>query len=379
MKKNISYSLKLNEELSISKTSKNMIIKSENLSALQYLSENLKNKIQLIYIDPPYNTQQSFEYYEDQMKQDEWLHFMEERLIKAKQLLKDEGFIWIQIDDNELAYLKVLCDKIFGRHNFRNMFSVGRTVKSTNQQYSRLKSYNQAVEYILCYGKTEKATLNRVLKPSDKKEHTEGQWKTFFQRDERKTMQYDILGASLETGHWIWKKERAMKALENYQKYEIYCQEHGELPLKEYWEKEGKNQEYIKRVSTSQSKDKGVRYWIPPKYGIMLTTNWTDVLAYENNGLFPTGKSERLLERIIELSTYSSEDIVLDFFAGSGTTGIAAHKCNRAWVLIEKESQVETIIVPRFYDLFKGQGTYIKKAYPGDFSFYHMENSTKDE
>jgi len=357
----------------------NRLIFGDNLLALKALEQEFTGKIKCIYIDPPYNTGSAFEYYDDSLEHSAWLNLMKPRLEILKKLLSEDGFIFIQIDDYEADYLKVLCDEVFGRGNFRNRFYVSRTIKTNNSQNEYLKSYNNAVEQILCYAKSEKSRLNKVYKPSDDKKHLEGQWKTFYQRDDRKTMQYEILGETLDSGHWIWSKEKAYEAVENYKRYEEYCKKNGFIELKDYWEMRGKTESYIKKVEGSQAKDKGIRYWIPPKGGIMINNNWTDLLTYENNGYFPTAKSEKTIKRILEIAT-NKGDWVLDSFAGSGTTGAVAHKMRRRWIMIELGEHCHTHIITRMKKVIDGtdQGG-ISKAVNwqggGGFRYYKLAPS----
>ena len=105
-------------------TKDNLLIHGDNLLALRSLEKEYEGKVKCIYIDPPYNTGSAFEHYDDNLEHSTWLSLMKERLEILRRLLCDDGSIWIQIDDEEQAYLKVLCDEIFGRSNFINMISV---------------------------------------------------------------------------------------------------------------------------------------------------------------------------------------------------------------------------------------------------------------
>ena len=252
----------------------NKLIFGDNLLALKALEQDYTGKVKCVYIDPPYNTGNAFEHYEDGLEHSIWLGLMRDRLELLKRLLIKDGFIFIQLDDYETDYMKVLCDEIFGRQNYRNRFYVSRTIKTNNSQFDKFKSYNNAVEYILCYAASEESILNKVTLSSTDKKHTEGQWKTFYQRDERKTMQYEILGESLNDGHWIWSKEKAFKAVENYKRYEKHIVENGKIEIKDYWKQGHEHERYIKKVEGSKAKDKGIRYWISPKGSILLNNPW---------------------------------------------------------------------------------------------------------
>ena len=357
----------------------NKLIFGDNLLALKALESEYAGKVKCIYIDPPYNTGNAFEHYDDGCEHSIWLGLMRDRLDLLKKFLKKDGLIFIQLDDYEADYMKVLCDEIFGRQNYRNRFYVSRTIKTNNSQFKKFKSYNNAVEYILCYAAGEESALNKVTKASKDKKHIEGQWKTFYQGDERKTMQYEILGESLNDGHWIWSKEKAFEAVENYKRYEQYILKNGKISLKDYWSQGRENERYIKKVLGSKAKDKGIRYWIDPKGGILLNNNWTDILTSANDGYFATAKSEKVIERVLTIAT-SPGDLVLDSFAGSGTTGVVAHKMGRHWIMVELGNHCQTHILPRIQKVIDGedQGGISKTVNwkgGGGFRYYRLAPS----
>lgn len=355
--------------------SPNMLIQGDNLEALKALLPYYAGKVKCIYIDPPYNTGSAFEHYDDNLEHSKWLAMMYPRLELLRELLAEDGSIFVQLDDYEADYLKVIMDEIFGRKNYRNRFYVSRTIKTNNIQFEKFKSYNNAVEYILCYAKSEAGLLNKVMKPSSDKKHTQGQWKTFYQGDDRKTMQYEILGESLESGHWIWSSDRAYKAVENYKRYEEYLLTNDYIDIKEYWEMRGCEEGYIKKVDDSKAKDKGLRYWIPPKGGILLTNNWTDTLTYANDGVFATAKSQKIMQLVLSVAT-NPNDLVLDSFLGSGTTAAVAHKMGRRWIGIEMGDHAVTHCQPRLQKVVDGEQGGISEAVNwqggGGFRFYKL-------
>ena len=129
----------------------NMLIHGDNLLALKALEQEYSNSIKCIYIDPPYNTGNAFEYYDDGLEHSIWLSLMKERLSVLRSLLSEDGTIWIQIDDDEQAYLKVLCDEIFGRNNFVNMISVNMKNIAGASGGGEDKKIKKNCEYILLY------------------------------------------------------------------------------------------------------------------------------------------------------------------------------------------------------------------------------------
>lgn len=133
--------------------SENMLIHGDNLIALQALQQDYAGRIKCIFIDPPYNTGAAFEHYDDNVEHSTWLSLMKSRLVLLHQLLADNGTIFIQIDDNEQAYLKVLCDEIFGRQNYINMVSVNAKVSAGASGGGEDKRLKKNIEYILIYAK----------------------------------------------------------------------------------------------------------------------------------------------------------------------------------------------------------------------------------
>ena len=133
--------------------SENMLIHGDNLIALQALQQDFSGKIKCIYIDPPYNTGSAFDYYDDNLEHSIWLSLMKKRLVLLRDLLSEDGTIWIQIDDEEQAYLKVLCDEVFGRGNFINMISVNMKNIAGVSGGGEDKRLKKNCEYILAYAK----------------------------------------------------------------------------------------------------------------------------------------------------------------------------------------------------------------------------------
>lgn len=321
---------------------------------LKLLQDSYIGAIKLIYIDPPYNTGKDFVYkdnYKDNLSNyldqtnlsnaintetsgryhTNWLNMMYPRLKLAKNLLRNDGVIFISIDDNEIANLKTICDEIFGQDNFRNMFLVRRYDKNLNRQFMEngLKSFNVGSEYILCYAKSSEFLFNPIFKESSEERQTEGYWKGFWNDADRPTMRYDILGYTPELGQWKWKEETAREAILNYEKY---CSEYSDkMTIEEYWEYTGKTMKFIRRNPNGKGKNKGVENWIAPSDGILRSTNWNDILSSKNDitsqGLFDFPKNVDLIKVIIEAST-SNSDIILDFFSGSATTAHAVMEMN---------------------------------------------------
>ena len=335
--------------------SQNMLIKGDNLEVLKHLMGAYSNKVKMIYIDPPYNTGSDGFVYQDDRKftveqlshlagidEDEakrileftdsgsnshsaWLTFMYPRLYLAKQLLRDDGVIFISIDDNEQAQLKVLCDEVFGEENFKNSIAVRRGIKNVQAQFEDISSLSSGHEYILVYAKRSTTRLPKltfshgIAKP--------GKWDTFWRGTDRPTMRFELFGETPKKGQWRWEEQRTREAVANYKHYLTFISE--DLSLDEW---------YLDNLTASNSKfnfvrkndDGSVQYYVPPSDGKLLSDNWMDVLLSGNETeFFDTEKSVTLLERIVGwLSLQSENDLILDFFAGSGTTAHAVMQLN---------------------------------------------------
>lgn len=339
----------------------NVFITGDNLEVLKILQESYLNKIDMIYIDPPYNTGKDF-VYSDKFRQtmsdyeiaidlrdeegrqrqglkpnlrfsgsyhSDWLTMMYPRLTLARNLLKDTGVIFISIDDNEQANLKVLCDEVFGEENFRNNLLVRRRTKSLNLQFSEagLKTFNVGAEHILVYSKSNKALFNPIEK---KKEVTssKGVWNVFWSNADRPSMRYSLLDFTPETGQWRWSEEKAKIAVAN---YETFLNKYShKMSLEEYSQK-FPNLRFIRKIDNGTGKNGGVQYYVPPKNTSLRTSNWTDIevsqIAKDFDLPFENPKNISLIMEIIKSKT-SKNDLILDLFAGSATTADAIMRLN---------------------------------------------------
>lgn len=351
----------------------NIYIEGDNLDVLKLLQESYLGKIKVIYIDPPYNTGKDF-IYKDNFAKDtneelfesgqkdeynqrlivnpetagryhsDWLSMMYPRLKLARNLLRDDGVVFISIAEEEVDNLKKLTNEIFGEGNFRNSFIARRHDKNLNRQFieNGLKSFNVGFEYILVYSKTSEFMFNAVYKEASDSRKSTGYWKGFWNDANRPTMRYDILGYTPESGQWKWKKETSYEAIENYQKY--LKDFSSQMSLEEYWDKTGKKLKFIRRNTDGKGKNQGVENWIAPSDGILRNTNWLDILATNSDetsqGLFDFPKNTFLINELLKCST-SDNDIILDFFSGSATTAHsifqlnAEDSCNRKFILVQ--------------------------------------------
>ena len=320
--------------------SNNILIEGDNYHALSVLNYTHKRKVDVIYIDPPYNTGNgnSFLYNdkivdkEDSYKHSKWLSFMSKRLRLAKNLLSKNGFIFISIDEHEIANLKFLCDEVFGDNNFRNSLAVRRYDKNINLQFIKngLTSYNVGFEYVVIYSKNPESKLKPLYRDTSEERSTIGYWKGFWNNADRKTMRYDLFGVIPENGQWKWKKEIAFEAIMN---YKIYLEKFSKRKtLEEYWNETGKVKRFIRRNISGKGVNKGVEHWISPSEGILRNTLWQDMFAskpIKYIGIdFDNPKNPDMIKELIK-SVANDNSIVLDYFAGSGTTGHAVLELNK--------------------------------------------------
>ena len=338
----------------------NLYIEGDNLAVLKLLQQSYLGKVKMIYIDPPYNTGNDFiyrddfaqsadEYAEESGQLDEegnrlfrntdsngrfhsdWCSMIYSRLLLARNLLTDDGFIAISIGEEETHNLRKICDEIFGASNFRNIISVRRYDKNLNLQFvdNGLPTMNVGLEYILVYSRNPLSKMNAVYRKSTDERSQQGYWKGFWNNADRPTMRYDVLGVIPEEGQWKWKKEIADEAVKNYQEYEQNYSD--KMTLEDYWLSTGKKKRFIRRNYSGTGKNQGVEHWVAPSEGILRNSNWSDYLISKPIGMdlkFDSPKNPDVIEELIKLFGVEAQDIILDFFSGSATTAHAVMQLN---------------------------------------------------
>ena len=311
-----------------------------------------------------------------------WLNMMLPRLVVARRFLRDDGAIFISIDDTEVHNLRLMLNEVFGEDNFVNMLHVKRASKNVNQQFKDLKRLNLGIEYILVYRKGPGFSWVNPTKESTEK-RKQGYWTAFYNNADRPTMRYQLLGVNISQGQWKWSKERALKAVANFEEFKrqfSYAGEKQELELlKEFWHASGCRKEFIKL------KNGRPHYWVTPSEKQLRTTDWTDIYINDNFGRskygFDTAKSVKAIKALIAAATDGKGDLVMDFFAGSGTTGEATLSLNaedggtRNYICIqvpeknlapqkpgqgEKHETIADICRSRLTKCAKGYGTGLK-------------------
>lgn len=412
--------------------SENMLIHGDNLIALQALQQDYAGRIKCIFIDPPYNTGAAFEHYDDNVEHSTWLSLMKSRLVLLHQLLADNGTIFIQIDDNEQAYLKVLCDEIFGRQNYINMVSVNAKVSAGASGGGEDKRLKKNIEYILIYAKdiNNFEPFHPVYKKTElmsyiqrmKEDNKSFKYTTVLYRCENreyfKTIK-DGAGDDIVIERVLDYETKSVKQVaqlegiteeEAYEKYydQIMTTTNAQTSIRtRVWDAtDSENNMYIATYTPKIGKDKGTvkELIFMGKQKVLViwlkdTTehikgkiykkervgtywdgfSWINVTK-EGGVLFPMGKKpESLIKQILEMATEPG-DFVLDSFLGSGTTAATAHKLGRKWIGVELGEHAYTHCKARLDKVVDGtdQGGISKELDwqgGGGYHFYELAPS----
>ncbi len=329
----------------------NRLIFGDNLLALKALEQEFAGKVKCVFIDPPYNTGSAFTHYDDGLEHSIWLGLMRDRLEVMRRLMSDDGSLWITIDDNEAHYLKVLCDEIFGRANF-----VANVVWQKKYSVSSdAKGIPSSHDHILVFSKTGGMTRN-LLPRSEKQndlykyddKYGRGPWRTdnLSVKTISQAYLYEITNPNTGVAYypptgraWMTSKDRMLNLIDEH---------------RVFFGRDGKGAPQLKR------------YLAEVQQGVVPTTWWpfdevghNDESRKEQKILIPrdpfaTPKPERLLNRILNIAT-NPNDLILDSFAGSGTTGAVAQKMGRRWIMVELGEHCHTHIIPRLKKVIDGE------------------------
>ena len=367
----------------------NLLIKGNNLLALHSLKEQFAGKVKLIYIDPPYNTGNDGFAYNDRFNHSTWLTFMKNRLEVAKEFLREDGVIFVQCDDNEQAYLKVLMDQVFGVNNFISNSVV--VINRGGRDYGGIARTN---EYLLVYGKSDQNILYDIEEVNKKFDYEDklGPFNLMelrnrnitFNKENRPNLCYpfyvneskrdknDLYEISLikKSGLievmplksqgvqtvWRWGKDKASENLN----VEIKAKkkQDGSFMIVQKYRKTSKKQRSL---------------WDEKEFVNERGTRHLKEMFQEKVFAFP--KSEHLIARIVELST-KERDLVLDFHLGSGTTSAVAHKMNRHYIGIEQMDYITNVSLERIVKVLDGEEGGISKEVDwkggGDFIYFEL-------
>jgi len=376
------------------------LIKSENYQALNTILPKFKEKVQTIYIDPPFNLDSSDQFlYRTNYKDANWATLLENRLRIAKEWLNEKGSIFVRCDYNGNWIVRCLMDEIFGKENFRNEIVVGRTKTAlyigTPKKLS--KSLGPSYDNLYWYSKTPDISFSKISEGVIEIKR-DAYWKDLKSFYDRPNYRYELFGIIPEQGcSWVWKKDEVIEAIENYKNflkiYETKLEKINEIAesikskigdsvaksfkevmenslIEEFWNKKGRKLRFVKQGNNT------FYYWIEPIQKVSIT-DWTSIEGYARNWSFLTENSEILLKRVIE-STSNENDLVMDFFLGSGTTIAVTHKLGRKWIGVEMGEHFYTVVLPRmkkvlFYDK-SGISKELKEYQGGGFfKYYELE------
>lgn len=358
----------------------NRLIFGDNLLALKALEQEFAGKVKCVFIDPPYNTGSAFTHYDDGVEHSIWLSLIRDRLEIIRRLLSEDGSLWITIDDNEAHYLKILCDEIFGRANYKTTVTWQRKYSVSNN-FQGIASIS---DFVLVYAKSEQFQNNllprteestaRYNNPDD---DPRGPWKAVdylnqATPEKRPNLCYDIVNPTTK------------KIIKNTKKAWKYDRGTHQRHLDEdriWWGRDGRNSVPALKLFLSEVRDGMTphNWWPHEEAGHTDEAKKEMIGLYGARNVFDTPKPERLLKRVLDIAT-NPGDLVLDSFAGSGTTGAVAQKMGRRWIMVELGEHCHTHIIPRLKKVIDGEdkgGVTETVGWKGGggFRYYHLAPS----
>ena len=334
----------------------NRLIFGDNLLALKALEQEFTGQVKCVFIDPPYNTGSAFTHYDDGLEHSIWLSLMRDRLELLRNLLAPEGSLWVSIDDTEYAYLRVLLDEIFGRPNFVTTII---WEKRKTRENRRIFSFKH--DYVVVYAK-EKRLFESIRNPLPLNKEVLSRYKN---PDNDLRGPWQSISALAQAGHGTNSQFYSLSApsgkIHNLPDGNCwrYTKKKMESKIREgriWFGKSGNNVPRIKKF-LSESKDAGLTpetIWFADDVGTTDTSKKHSLSLHTGLDVFDTPKPESLVERILHIAT-NPGDLILDSFAGSGTTGAVAHKMGRRWIMVELGEHCHTHIIPRLKKVIDGE------------------------
>ncbi len=333
----------------------NQLIFGDNLLALKALEAEFAGKVKCVFIDPPYNTGSAFTHYDDGVEHSIWLSLMRDRLEIIRRLLSEDGSLWITIDDNECHYLKVLCDELFGRANFVATFAWEKDKGRRNDT-----DISSAHDHVLLYAKN-RDTWRKIRNPLPRTDAQKARYRNpdndprgpWLQGDNG-TAKSGSEGARfpiiLPSGRVV------VPPSGNYWRFSVANFERARAEGRVYFGANGDGLPIIKRYITEVQDGVVPRTWWPAEEAGSNQSAKRDHLRKLLPEIepFATPKPEELLKLALQIST-NPGDLILDSFAGSGTTGAVAHKMGRRWIMIELGEHCHTHIIPRLQKVIDGE------------------------
>lgn len=354
----------------------NALIHGDNLKALSLLAKAHPASVKCAYLDPPYNNGESYQHYFDSMGHEEWLQSVTARLEQIKPLLREDGSVWISIDDSELHYLKVAADGIFGRANF-----VGTVIWERRTTRENRKVFSRNHEYLLVYAKK----INVWAKQRNALPLTDGVISRYKNPDNDPRGPWQSVSANVQEGHatpqqyyeikgpngklhhppkgrcWVYSEQKMMQ----------------EIKANNVWfGKDGCSAPRLKKFLAQRNIGLTPEtLWRAEDVGTTSTAKKHLLDLFKETSLFDTPKPEQLIQRVLAIAT-SPGDIVLDPYLGSGTTAAVAHKMNRTYWGIEKGEHIKTHCVKRLKQVINGEPGGISSLLGweggGGFAFFRV-------
>lgn len=326
----------------------NLLIQGDNLDALKALLPYYGGQVKCVFIDPPYNTKSAFEHYDDNLEHSQWLSMMYPRLELLRDMLRQDGSIWITVDDHEAHYLKVICDEVFGRRNFLGNVVWNHSVQSKGYSGKLSVHHNHVLGYqrsdafvLLDLPRKEEHNVNYSNPDNDPK----GPWRSGDVRNSlvRPNLMYDIPvpsgGAPIKHPPKGWRFSRETFERELAEGKIVFSGDEKRIIRKIYLaDQDGRVPETL---------------WFAQDVGTTREAN-KEIRAFADGDFFETPKPERLIERVLRIST-TPGDLVLDSFLGSGTTAAVALKMDRRWIGVEVGEHARSLCVPRLKAVVDGE------------------------
>ncbi|CDS52366.1 Type III restriction-modification system methylation subunit [Polaromonas sp. CG9_12] len=345
-----------------SATSGNLLIQGDNLEALKALLPFYRGQVKCIFIDPPYNTKSAFEHYDDNLEHAQWLSMMLPRLQLLRELLSEDGSIWVTIDDNEGHYLKVLMDQVFGRGNFVTTIAWQQRTTRENR-----KTFSSNHEFLLVYAKSQtrfSATRNDLSLTEEIKAR-------YKNPDNDPRGAWQSVSANAQAGHGTAKQFYTLVA-PNGKRHDPpmgTCWRYTldkvtrEIASNNIWfGKDGNGVPRIKKFLTEAKAGLTPEtLWLADDVGTNDFAKKHLIELFRDGTLFDTPKPESLISQVIHIAS-NPGDLVLDSFLGSGTTAAVAHKMGRRWIGIEMGEHAATHCLPRLQKVIGGEQGGISKA-----------------
>lgn len=344
------------EKVSDSDIFDNRLIFGDNLLALKALEQDFAGKVKCVFIDPPYNTGSAFQHYDDGLEHSLWLSLMRDRLEIILKLLSPDGSLWITIDDTEAHYLKVLCDEVFGRLNF--VANVIWQKSHTRENRTDIATVHDNLLVFAVNRETWKAVRNPLPSSESQAERysnpdhdPRGAWASLpaHAKAEKGRRQAQFFTVTTPSGReidpppgrcWLYTAERFAEMVAD---------------RRIWFGESGNNAPRVKKFLTEvQQGLVPSSIWLHKEVGTTGSAKAQMTDLFPNEIPFSTPKPEGLLERVIQIAT-DPGDLVLDSFAGSGTTGAVAHKMGRRWIMVELGDHIHSHIIPRMTKVINGE------------------------